>query len=146
MLHYPSMRTRQIIALLYSMGVTGLCLILFPNFFQPFSNGLLLKTALLIHTLSACVALMGVMVWIPSLKKPLQWYVRGPFMGFSLMLTFYVFIEDELTLMTQSSEWASTIDTAWILIVGAGMGLAVDLFATFYGGEGPQTLFSDHNE
>ncbi len=93
-------------------------------------------------TVGAVIGVYGVFSWHPILKLPLPWYFRAPAIGAWLNFTLTLFIYDQLATIMLGVFGSDGLlsNPFWFTAEGAIVGLIIGFFATYFGGEGKQTV------
>lgn len=89
----------------------------------------------------AMIGLMGVVTYHPLLHMPLPWWVRGPLIGMSTMLTLWLVAHERIDAIVINMFGPDTIlsSGAWIIADGLVIGLVMAWLATLLAGEGRET-------
>ncbi len=89
----------------------------------------------------AMIGLMGVVTYHPLLHMPLPWWVRGPMIGMSTMLTLWLVAHERIDAIVINMFGPDTIlsSGAWIIADGLLIGLVMAWLATLLAGEGRET-------
>ena len=89
----------------------------------------------------AMIGLMGVVTYHPLLHIPLPWWVRGPLIGMSTMLTLWLVAHERIDAIVINMFGPDTIlsSGAWIIVDGLFIGLVMAWLATMLAGEGRET-------
>lgn len=93
-------------------------------------------------TLGAIIAVFGVFNWHPLIELPLPWWVRAPLLGAWMNFVLGLLIHDHLHQFGTALFGADSLLSSSLWFVGEGLivGAAIGYFATWIGGEGPETL------
>ncbi|UJQ94458.1 hypothetical protein [Mariluticola halotolerans] len=100
-----------------------------------------LGIALWLIITGAMIGLMGVVTYHPLLHMPLPWWVRGPLIGMSTMLTLWLVAHERIDAIVINMFGPDTIlsSGAWIIADGLVIGLVMAWLATLLAGEGRET-------
>ncbi len=100
-----------------------------------------LGLALWLIITGAMIGLMGVVTYHPLLHIPLPWWVRGPLIGMSTMLTLWLVAHERIDAIVINMFGPDTIlsSGAWIIADGLVIGLVMAWLATLLAGEGRET-------
>ncbi len=100
-----------------------------------------LGIALWLIITGAMIGLMGVVTYHPLLRIPLPWWVRGPLIGMSTMLTLWLVAHERIDAIVINMFGPDTIlsSGAWIIADGLVIGLVMAWLATLLAGEGRET-------
>ncbi len=129
----------------FAFGLIGfICL----PYFLP-EAGYLLRFGILFWyiTVGAVVGVFGVFTYHPVLKLPLPWWFRACILGAWMNFVLVLFIYKDMQTMMTSIFGENGIITSpfWFVLEGALIGLIIGFFATRFGGEGRQTVFSKNS-
>lgn len=138
----PSLVTRIAIGKTvgFAFGLIGFIAI--PYFWPEAS--LLLRTGVLFWytTLGAIIGVFGVFTYHPVLRLPLPWWFRAPLIGawMNFVLTFFAY-DAMQTLITAIFGYNGMVSSPfWFVAEGAVVGFIMGFLATYFGGEGRDTL------
>jgi len=138
----PSLITR--IAIGKGLGfLFGLIGFIFIPYFLP-EVGWQLRWGILLWytTVGAIIGVFGVFTYHPILKLPMPWWVRAPILGawMNFVLTFFAYREMQAMMISLFGENGVLTSPFWFTAEGAVIGLIIGYLATYFGGEGKETV------
>ncbi len=138
----PSLITR--IAIGKGVGlVVGLAGFLTMPHIWPESGNMIRWGILLWYiTVGAVVGVFGVFTWHPVLHLPMPWWFRAPVIGAWMNFVLVFFAYDAMATLLEMLFGPGSLMTSpfWFVLEGAVIGWIMGFFATWFGGEGPETV------
>ena len=95
-----------------------------------------------ITIMGAMIGLLGVMTYHPVLRLPMAWWFRGPFIGGFMMWMLWMLAAPEMEMAAAGVFGADSLFAhgPWVILHGVVIGLIMSWTATFFGGEGKETV------
>lgn len=143
MISYPSLRSRILLGMLYSIALGCLIKLVFPLLDSPLSGGDLFTLCLLLIFISFTVALMGCLYWLPLLNWRISFHLRGALISLWMTLLFTAFNPAFFEKITYTVTLGAFSNPWFIAPLMALFGFVTDLICTTYAGEGTLIVIAD---
>jgi len=138
----PSLFTRIAVGKAVGLVIGLVGFVLIPYFVPEADWQLRWGVLLWYTTLGAIIGVFGVFTWHPILKLPMPWWFRAPLIGawMNFVLTFFAYDTMKMVMIAMFGADGLIQSPLWFVAEGALVGLIIGFFATWFGGEGKETI------
>ena len=127
----------------FTIGITAFLFI--PYFLPEHSATLKWGVFLWYITFGAIIGVFGVYTKLPIINIKIPWWIRGAYVGawLNFIISLVAYNELEQLMIAVFGENGFIASPFWIVLEGVIFGIAIDFFATKFGGEGSGILNDD---